>query len=631
MIATTKQKRNETHLLIGELEELHLEMLDLVNANLPALEEIHAENRTSATNLLHYLALRRHDVRSLQERLAALGLSSLGRTEAHVLSAVRAVMSVLASLSGSDTGAPHTDGCACGREEGRRLLETNTDFLLGPSPEQRSVRIMVTMPSEAATDYELVRDLLAGGMNCMRINCAHDGREAWSGMIANLRRAEQETGRRCKIEMDIAGPKLRTGPIESGPAVIKFRPKRDAFGQVTRPARIWLTSSSHPESSPEPADACVPVPGRWLCALEAGDLIRFVDARAAKRSMTVCEAAGKGRWAESAQTAYITPGMMFASKAKHKRRGIRRARAGAIAPKPQVIDLKTGESLILTRSLEAGRPAQYDANGHLVSPAKIGVTLPEFFDCVQPGEPIWLDDGKFGGTVISVEPGRVILEIKQAPGGGGKLGAEKGINAPESNLQVATLTQEDLEALEFIVKHADIVGFSFVRTEEDVRYLQAQLQQLGAGNMGIVLKIETREGFENLPRLLLAAMRSRAVGVMIARGDLAVECGYQRLAEAQEEILWISEAAHIPVIWATQVLESLAKTGTPSRSEITDAAMGERAECVMLNKGPYVVDAVKTLDDILRRMQDHQEKKRSMMRKLRIAALNKASNQIECA
>jgi pyruvate kinase len=106
---------------------------------------------------------------------------------------------------------------------------------------------------------------------------------------------------------------------------------------------------------------------------------------------------------------------------------------------------------------------------------------------------------------------------------------------------------------------------------------------------------------------------------MIARGDLAVECGYQRLAEAQEEILWISEAAHVPVVWATQVLETLAKTGMPSRSEITDAAMGERAECVMLNKGPFVVDAVKTLDDILRRMQAHQDKKRSMLRKLRIA------------
>jgi pyruvate kinase len=142
---------------------------------------------------------------------------------------------------------------------------------------------------------------------------------------------------------------------------------------------------------------------------------------------------------------------------------------------------------------------------------------------------------------------------------------------------------------------------------------------LGAENLGIILKIETRQGFENLPRLLLAAMRSRVVGVMIARGDLAVECGYQRLAEIQEEILWISEAAHVPVVWATQVLETLAKTGMPSRSEITDAAMGERAECVMLNKGPFVVEAVKTLDDILRRMQAHQEKKRSTLCKLRIA------------
>jgi len=115
-------------------------------------------------------------------------------------------------------------------------------------------------------------------------------------------------------------------------------------------------------------------------------------------------------------------------------------------------------------------------------------------------------------------------------------------------------------------------------------------------------------------------MRSRAVGVMIARGDLAIECGYQRLAEVQEEILWICEAAHMPVIWATQVLESLAKTGVPSRAEVTDAAMGERAECVMLNKGPYIVTAVRILDDILRRMQSHQEKKRSMLRKLHVAS-----------
>ena len=191
---------------------------------------------------------------------------------------------------------------------------------------------------------------------------------------------------------------------------------------------------------------------------------------------------------------------------------------------------------------------------------------------------------------------------------------------PETDLRIPSLTPDDLKALKFIVQHADIVGFSFVRSDSDVRDLQAELAKLGAKDMAIILKIETRQGFANLPRILLAAMRNHAVGVMIARGDLAIECGYQRLAEVQEEILWICEAAHLPVIWATQVLESLAKSGVPSRSEITDAAMGERAECVMLNKGPYIVDAVRILDDILGRMQSHQEKKRSMLRKLHLAS-----------
>ena len=106
---------------------------------------------------------------------------------------------------------------------------------------------------------------------------------------------------------------------------------------------------------------------------------------------------------------------------------------------------------------------------------------------------------------------------------------------------------------------------------------------------------------------------------MIARGDLAVECGFERLAEIQEEILWICEAAHVPVIWATQVLETLAKEGMPSRAEITDAAMGERAECVMLNKGPHIREALRVLDDILQRMQSHHSKNRSMLRELHLA------------
>ena len=142
------------------------------------------------------------------------------------------------------------------------------------------------------------------------------------------------------------------------------------------------------------------------------------------------------------------------------------------------------------------------------------------------------------------------------------------------------------------------------------------LAGLGGDHVGVELKIETRRAFERLPQLLLTAMRRPCVGVMIARGDLAVEVGYWRLAELQEEILWLCEAAHLPVIWATQVLEQLAHSGLPSRAEISDAAMGERAECVMLNKGPHIDDAVVVLDDILRRMAEHHYKKKALLRQL---------------
>src|SRR5208282_2994205 len=250
--------------LIQQLGLLRSEMLSLEATSLADSAGVHPEHRASATNLIHYVALRRHDIRQLQAQLAALGLSSLGRTEPHVIGALHAVMNALHPLAGSDEADdPLPDG-ASEMGEGSALLPKNADALLGPSPTGRSVRIMVTMPPEAATDYDLVRDLVRHGMDCMRINCAHDSPEAWSGMIRNLRRAEKETGRACKIAMDLAGPKLRTGPVEPGPAVLKYRPKRDDFGRVVSPARIWLTPGSQPEHAPAKADACIPVPAEWL-------------------------------------------------------------------------------------------------------------------------------------------------------------------------------------------------------------------------------------------------------------------------------------------------------------------------------------------------------------------------------
>jgi pyruvate kinase len=275
--------------------------------------------------------------------------------------------------------------------------------------------------------------------------------------------------------------------------------------------------------------------------------------------------------------------------------------------------------LVLTRDPAPGRPAVRDGQGRLESPARIPCTLPEVFADLKPGHRVWLDDGKIGGVVRRAGVEEVPVEITHAPPAGAKLGADKGINLPDAELRLPALTADDLKVLEFVAAHADLVGLSFVHRAADVAELYARLAERGERRPGVVLKIETRQGFERLPSVLLAAMAGPCVGVMIARGDLAVECGFERLAELQEEILWVCEAAHVPVVWATQVLEHLAKEGAPSRAEITDAAMSERAECVMLNKGPHVVEAVRVLDDILRRMQGHQRKKRSMLRELRLA------------
>lgn len=106
---------------------------------------------------------------------------------------------------------------------------------------------------------------------------------------------------------------------------------------------------------------------------------------------------------------------------------------------------------------------------------------------------------------------------------------------------------------------------------------------------------------------------------MVARGDMGVKIGFNRMSELQEEILWICEAAHVPVVWATQVLESLNKKGVPTRALVTDAAMSSRAECVMLNQGEYIVETVEFLSDILERMREHQRKKRATLRRLRVS------------
>jgi pyruvate kinase len=608
--------------LIEEFERIHADMLRLVDDSADLLDEVDPQYRMSARNLLHYLALRSRDLRPLQTRLAALGLSSLGRAESHVLPAVEAVLSVLRRLSHTERlAAPHPrdpiDVAA-----GQRVLDEHTAAVLGPRPPGRGVGIMVTMPSEAADDYTLVSGLLRQGMDCMRINCAHDTPAAWARMIDHLRRAEERHGRACRVLMDLAGPKVRTGAIEPGPAVVKFKPRRDAVGKVVDPARVWLFAEEQPRPSPTPADASLPIPAIWLRQLVRDDTIRFIDARGARRTLHVTAVDSEGCWCETRKTCYVQPGTTMTIDHRGDAATLEglEAAVGPLPPTELPLTLSQGDELVVTRATVVGRNAVRDERNHVLTPAMIGCTADQIFEDARTGDRIWFDDGRIGGVVESREADRLHVRITRARGRGARLGSEKGINLPDTPLRLPALTDEDRRDLEFVARHADMVALSFVNCVEDVRELRALLEPFGSAQPAIVLKIETRRGFENLPAMLLEAMKSPRCAVMIARGDLAVECGFERMAEVQEEILWVCEAGHVPVIWATQVLEMLAKEGIPSRAEVTDAAMAHRAECVMLNKGPFILQAVKVLDDILRRMHGHQAKKRSMLRELQLVS-----------
>jgi pyruvate kinase len=438
-----------------------------------------AEFRNSARNLAQYLALRHADLRPFQRRLSALGLSSLGRAEAHVEASVEAVMAALAAIAGT---APPDWPDAARFTEGAECLAARRNALFGPgmAPDAPQTRIMATMPSEAADNPALMARLVAEGIDCIRINCAHDGPEAWAAMIANARGAGEAAGRRIAVAMDLAGPKIRTV----------------AATEKTR----------------------VKIGDRFVIATDAA---------------------------------------------------------------------KVSDMVAVTLS------------------------FPELAALMQPGAPVWFDDGKLRARVVGRNDDGVVLEVVSAREKGFKLKPEKGVNLPGVDLAIPALTEYDLECIDFVARNADIVGYSFVQTVEDIDALLAALDAAVGPNArpALMLKIETPLAVRNLPELIVKAGGAGAVSVMIARGDLAVEIGFERLSEIQEEILWLCDAASVPVVWATQVLDGLLHEGQASRAETTDAAMGQRAECVMLNKGPYLADAVAFLRTILQRMDRHQHKK----------------------
>ncbi len=447
--------------------------------------------RLAAYNLASYMALRRRDLRALQQALMPLGLSSLGRCESRVRPTLDAVLRSLTSIAGENADGVPMYPRPTQFFRGERLLQRNTAELFGARPERRTTRIMVTLRTEAASDAPFVQKLVEHGMDCARINSAHDGPDAWRAMAANVRAASKATGRFCAVLVDIAGPKMRIEQLE--------------------------------------------MPG--------------TDER-----------------------------------------------------------VRPGDTVVLAHGVYGPR---------LEGAPRAICRLPEIFPQLEIGQRVIIDEGRIGARVQRIDKNGAVLLVDRARDTGEKLRAQKGLNFPDTHLELTPLTRDDLHTLDVMAEEADLIGYSFVRNADDVVLLQNELRKRRRGALpGIVLKIETASAVANMPSLIVQSARFAPTAVMIARGDLAVEIGYRRLAEMQEELLWICEAASIPVIWATQVLDTFVKKGRRSRAEFTDAAMAERADCVMLNKGQYLLDALEQMDDLLGRMEEHQTKKTSRLRAL---------------
>ncbi|MDQ0508217.1 pyruvate kinase [Peptoniphilus ivorii] len=460
-------------------------------------EELEREDfLPSAENLFHYLAVRRRDLRDLQEALIPWGLSSLGRLEAKTLATLDSLVATLEDITGAEKTVFHPKIARF--YEGPEILAKNTLEIFGPTESKNYTRIMATLPTEAADDQKFVDKLVENGMNIARINCSHDDEEIWTQMIERVRAAEKKFGREVKISMEMAGPKIRTS---------------------------WVYTT---EKNPKVA---------------AGDSIRLDKDTTKIGNYPHCK---------------------------------------------------------------------------LV----VGMTVPEILADIRVEEEVIIDDGTVECRVVEKDAQGLTLYIHKVNGSDTRIKSEKGINFPKSRFDLHVLPEQDKVHLAFALEHADIIGFSFMKNAQDMRMIQEEMErQVGerAKKIPILAKIETVQAVDNLASIILQGAGKNPLCVMIARGDLAVECGYVRLSELQQEIMWICEAANIPVIWATEVLANLIKRGIPTRAEITDVAEGASAECIMLNKGKYLPQGVEMVRRILEKQKYHKLKKTYMLRALGIA------------
>ncbi len=595
----SQKKLEKINGMIRRIDEIVESVKSFEEIYTEQLNKVHPNYKKSATNLIHYEAFRTQDSSELQKQLGNMGLSRLAKNQANVLSSLQTNRSILKTFLGVEIENIRSEISV---KKSKRLQKSNSKTLLGYRSKGRRTRIMVTLPSEAADNYQMVENMLANGMNCARINCAHDDEQTWSKMIQNIRTASKKLKKNCKIAMDLGGPKIRTGQLTPGPKILKIRPLKNIRGQITHPTKIWIS----PNHCPGDNVPHLPVSTQDIKKITTPGRLFLKDTRNKKRTIDITEIEQNGVYGLVNKTTYFETGIKIFFQPGSKSEFFK---IGEL-PKLEVpILLYKGDFLRIDRQSIPGGSARYDENGSLISESHIYCTAPEIIDQVKVGEPILFDDGKIKGIIKEIQSEEIIVEIIHTAAKGGKLRSDKGINLPQSDLKISGLTKKDRKDLEFVIQNADVVNMSFVNDASDVTALLKELRKYRLKDeLGVILKIETQNGFNNLFEILLEAMQIYPIGVMIARGDLAIEVDWINIGRVQEEILSICQAAHITDVWATQVLENLAKNGIPSRAEITDVIKAQQADCVMLNKGPFILDSIQFLDRILKQMEPFGEK-----------------------
>jgi len=591
-----KFKEQTVKKTIADLSQLIELLTSYRKSHKKKFDKVLPQYKKSAENLLMYKCFRKNDHTKLQKRLGYMGLSRLARAENHILSSIIHNKHILEKVIGEDSGKRNYKSITIKQSE--KLLEERTSDLLGATENGRRIRIMVTLPSEAAQNLDLIKSLAESGMNVARINCAHDSEDDWIRMIHNVRKVSELLDRDIKIAMDLAGPKIRTGKLKPGPKVIKINPVKNEFGEVIQPTTVVLTVKDYLTDWGSP----IVISREDFSKIKLDEIYRFKDASGKSRQFTVTSIGENYIKASVNQTTYFKPGSKLTSSKNT-------IVVEDVPAMESPLQLQVGDILEVYKTDIEGEQASYDENGNVLVPSKISCTEPAVIKSLEEGQLIFFDDGKITGEVVRKHDEKVDVKITNAKVTGSKLKADKGINVPFSDIKFSGITEKDKEDLKFVAVHADMVNLSFVNTPEDVYELLDELKKVNAKKeLGLVLKIETQAAYNNIFDILIAAMETYPIGVMIARGDLAIETGWNHIGIVQKEILSFCNAAHIPVIWATQVLENLAKKGLPSRSEITDAVTAIKADCVMLNKGPYISRAVGLLDDILTIQQAYQFK-----------------------